>query len=144
MNIRRALYTALMLVVTTMTQSCVNDNDPCSGDDNSGGEVKFRVNLNLGDLGHISRADGIWNPSGEMEGGSTFDNTIKMNEAETKYLHIMLINGDGDLLHLNLDEGFQFNPVAGGYDLIGSLDLSDKELKEKWIPATYRLMVLAN
>ena len=144
MNIRSALYTALMLVVTTMTQSCVNDNDPCAGDGNSGGEVKFRVNLNLGDLGHISRADGIWNPSGEMEGGSTFDNTIKMNEAETKYLHIMLINGDGDLLHLNLDEGFQFNPVAGGYDLIGSLDLSDKELKEKWTPGTYRVMVLAN
>lgn len=140
MNIRNIIYPFLVALFAVIAQSCVNDyDDGCDGIPD--GKVTFRFNLNLGDIGHISRADGVWNPSGPSDEGSSFDNTIKMNDKDIKWLHIMLINNAGDLLHLDLDDGYQFNAVEGGYDMTGSLSLDDLK---GWSAGVYRIMVLAN
>lgn len=143
MKLKSLLYTALALLASGVTQSCVNDMYDCP-DPGKEGKVQLKISLNLGDLGQISRADGIWNPSGETEGGSTFDNSIALNTSTKTYLHVMLINSDDELLHLDLSNGFELNPVSGGYDLITELDLSDPDMKAKWTPGNYRLMVIAN
>lgn len=144
-----------MVAASLTTASCVNDEAICPDTAASQpGKVTLRINLNLGEMGHLSRGIpdlGIWNPEDDTMGGSTFDNTIKMNESDKKWLHVMLIKNvdpetfaNDEILHLNLDEGFQFNPVEGGYDMTATLDLSDPELRAKWGPGTYRVMILAN
>lgn len=140
--LRSYLHIFLILFIAVIQQSCVNDNDPCEYA--TPGLVKLRFNLNLGDMGHVTRADGLWNPAYSSEAGNRFDNTIILNDSKAKWLHVMLINSDGDLLHLNLEEGFQLNPSTGGYDMTATLDFSDQELRKKWTPGIYRVMVLAN
>lgn len=136
------IHIIFALFVVVCLQACVNDFGDCP--DSTPGIVKLRFNLNLGALGHITRADGIWNPSGETDFGSSFDNAIMVNDDNIKWLHVMIINSDGDLLHLNLNEGFQLNPNEGGYDMTATLDFSDPEVRAKWQPGEYRVMVLAN
>lgn len=125
-------------------QSCVNDFDDDCNKPSRPGEVKVSFTLRLGDMGaSLSRAgEGVWNPSGPSEAGSTFDNFMKMNEDSTRWLHVVFIKENGDLLHLNIDKGYQFNPTLKGYEMIGTLDLSADP--DNWEPGEYRVMVLAN
>ncbi|MDE6268093.1 MAG: hypothetical protein K2M04_03320 [Muribaculaceae bacterium] len=141
MNFRFSLYSFFAILLAVIAQSCVNDyDDNCDGIPD--GKVTFRFNLNLGEMGGISRADGIWNPSDPTEIGSSFDSRIKLNDNNAKWLHVMIINDDDQLLHLNLEEGFQFNAVEGGYDMTATLDFN--ELRDGWSAGVYRVMVLAN
>lgn len=137
---------AIASVMTMTTQSCVNDFDDDCNKSPLQGEVKVRFTLKLDNMEHsMSRAGGVWNPSGPTEAGSTFDNAIRMNDEKTKWLHVMLIHDDGTLLHLDLDKSFQFNPNEWGYDMTATLDLSSDADREKWLPGTNcRVMVLAN
>lgn len=140
--LRRLSLIFTVLVIAAMLSSCVNDNDLCEYA--TPGIVKLRFNLKLGDMGRVTRAGGIWNPSGDIDSGNSFDNAIKLNDDKAKWLHVMIINSAGDLLHLNLDEGFQLIPYEGEYEMTASLDFSDPEVRRKWTPGEYRVMVLAN
>lgn len=148
MKLRKFLYSALALLAAgMMAQSCVSDTYDCP--DTAGtGKVQLKLTLDLGDMGRLSRADGVWNPDGPSEGGKTFDNTLKLNdyssESGYKFLHVILIDKDDNLLHLDLSNGFQLNPVSGGYEMVTTLDLSDPDKKAQWKPGQYRVLVLAN
>ncbi|MDE6270323.1 MAG: hypothetical protein K2M12_05645, partial [Muribaculaceae bacterium] len=144
MKLKTIIYTALMLAFAAAAPSCINDAEGDCNSETPGGKVRLRLNLNMGDMGHLSRDGGVWNPSTPADDGNTFDNTIKTNDADTRWLHVMLINDAGELLHLNLEEGFQLNPTTGGYDMTAELDLTDRALRARWKPGTYRIMVLAN
>lgn len=137
---------AVAAFMAMTTQSCVNDFDDDCNKPSRPGEVKVRFTLKLDNMERsMSRAGGVWNPSGPTEAGSAFDNAIRMNDEKTKWLHVMLIHDDGTLLHLNLDKSFQFNPNEWGYDMTATLDLSSDADREKWQPGTNcRVMVLAN
>lgn len=142
MKIRYTTYIFLLLFLGVIQQSCVNDyDDSCNGVPED--KVTFRFNLNLGDLGRDSRADGVWNPSGPSEEGSLFDNFIykKIKDESAVWFHVMIIDNSGRLLHLDLNEGYQYNPVEGGYDMTGSLSLDDLD---GWSSGEYRVMLLVN
>ncbi|MDE6019367.1 MAG: hypothetical protein K2G85_11225 [Muribaculaceae bacterium] len=144
MKIKNITYLLFTLLIGAMLQACVNDFGDCP-EQAAPGIVKIRFNLNLGDMGRLTRADGVWNPTGDTSAGNSFDNAIKMNDASAKWLHVMLINSEGDLLHVNLDDGnYQLNPNEGGYDMTATLDFTDPEVRAKWQPGEYRVMVLAN
>ena len=144
MKIKNTTYLFFTLLIGAMLQACVNDFGDCP-EQAAPGIVKIRFNLNLGDMGRLTRADGVWNPTGDTSAGNSFDNAIKMNDASAKWLHVMLINSEGDLLHVNLDDGnYQLNPNEGGYDMTATLDFTDPEVRAKWQPGEYRVMVLAN
>lgn len=132
------------LIMTAMAQSCVNDFDDDCNKTTRPGEVKLRFTIQLDNMSEtFSRAgDGVWNPSDPTEAGSKFDNKILMNSNDIRWLHVILIKDNGDLLHLNIDSGYQFNPTIKGYEMMGTIDVSADP--DKWEPGEYRIMVLAN
>jgi len=129
-------------MLAAVSQSCVNDFDDSCNKNLLSGEIKVKFTLKTDDMGGGRSRAGIWNPSDPNVAGTSFDNAIQLNTETAKWLHVMIIDDSGNILHLNLDNGFQFNEEGNGYDMTGTLDLGDK--KGKWKAGDYRVMVLAN
>lgn len=140
-RIKSLLYRVLLTVAVLAAQSCVNDFDDDCNRPLLSGEVKVRFSMTFdrtGESGARSSRAGVWNPDAPLHCGSEFDRTVNL---DSKFINIILIDPvTGEIIHVNLDSGYQFNPVTGGYDMEGTFNLDGRT----WTAGKYRVMILAN
>ncbi|MCM1331179.1 MAG: hypothetical protein NC248_01055 [Bacteroides sp.] len=136
-RIKSLLYRVLLTVAVLAAQSCVNDFDDDCNRPLLSGEVKVRFSMTFDRTGDATSRAGVWNPN-EPCPGSEFDRTVNL---DSKFINIILIDPiTGEIIHVNLDSGYQFNPVTGGYDMEGTFNLDGR----RWTAGKYRVMILAN
>lgn len=130
-------YISILLTLLAATLGgCVYDDSPagCSDGGRLQGDVPVRFTLMLDDFGEESRAaqSGVWNDLHNKEIGSRFDSQINR-------LHVMLIDGSGNLAHATL-RNYMYNADDKGYTFAGNINFPE----EGWEAGNYRVMVLAN
>lgn len=133
---------AAVLIVAAL--SACHDDAPAGDTDRLPDELELSFFLKLDDIGNLmSRAGGIWNPDDPTDQGSTFDNTIILKSTKNpdyKWLHVMIINDNGDIAHIDLDDADLWELGNGYYQVYAKLDIADKG----WGAGDYRIMVIAN
>lgn len=136
----------LAAMAAVMLGGCVNDYDTCDEPGKLPDEVPVSFVLKLDQLGDLfSRADGdgIWNPDDPGNPGSSFDNKIilKTSEKDTyKWLHVMIINSIGKILHIDMDKANLTELSDGYYRVEAKLNTANSG----WTEGDYRIMVIAN
>lgn len=130
-------YLSILLTLLAATLGgCVYDDSPagCGDGGRLQGDVPVRLTLRLDGFGEESRAaqSGVWNDLHNKEIGSRFDSQINR-------LHVMLIDGSGNLAHTTL-RNYMYDADDKGYTFAGNINFPE----EGWEAGNYRVMVLAN
>lgn len=134
----------LLTVAVLAAQSCVNDFDPDCNRSLLSGEVKVRFSMTFDGsevFARSSRAEsdaGVWNPNAPLCPGSEFDRSVNL---DPKFINIILIDPvTGEIIHVDLNSGYQFDASQRRYDVEGTFNLDGR----RWTTGTYRAMILAN
>ncbi len=127
-------YISILLALLAATLGgCVYDDSPARcGDARLQGDVPVRLTLRLDGFGEESRASGVWNNEHYPEIGTRYDSQINR-------LHVMLIDGSGNLAHTTL-RNYMYDADDKGYTFAGNINFPG----EGWATGDYRVMVLAN
>lgn len=128
-------YLSILLTLLAATLGgCVYDDSPagCGDGGRLQGDVPVRLTLRLDGFGEESRASGVWNNEHYPEIGTRYDSQINR-------LHVMLIDGSGNLAHTTL-RNYMYDADDKGYTFVGNINFPE----EGWEAGNYRVMVLAN
>lgn len=143
-RIKSLLYRMLLTLAVLAAQSCVNDFDPDCNRPILSGEVKVRFSMTFDGsevFARSSRAEGdagVWNPNEPLCPGSEFDRSVNL---DPKFINIILIDPvTGEIIHVDLNSGYQFDASQRRYDVEGTFNLDGR----RWTAGTYRVMILAN
>lgn len=139
-RIKSLLYRVLLTVAVLVAQSCVNDFDPDCNRSLLSGEVKVRFSMTFDHSEVFARSSraGVWNPDAPLHCGSEFDRSVNL---DPKFINIILIDPvTGEIIHVDLNSGYQFDASQRRYDVEGTFNLDGR----RWTAGTYRVMILAN
>lgn len=134
----RYIAIILLAALAMLPVGCVYDSESCEPElvEHT---VTLSFTLRLDRLGFPSTRAGIWTEPDKQDEGSSFDNTIDLDNG----LFLMLVADGGALTHIK-KEDISFLPLGNGL-IKGTTKVNIKEEATKNLnDGSYRLMVIAN